>query len=202
MKQSPQPAERTEPTKSEVAGAARTVFQRRGFAGASLDEIAAEADCSKQAVDSTFANMYELFLAAFDEQFRQRFEGYSEAIFGHNDPEDSYRALARFWREATEHDPEWARLLTEFLLHASRDQALRATVQAGHGMGMERMADMFEALATRHGIEFTLPMVDVALGSAALARGLEIEQLVNPDISAELIEEMNVAFMRGLTKRA
>ncbi len=44
--------------------AARTVFLRRGFHGASLDEIAEEAGYTKGAVYSNFAGKDDLYLAA------------------------------------------------------------------------------------------------------------------------------------------
>lgn len=200
MTQPLQPAERPDLTKSELA-AARTVFLRRGFAGASFDEIAEEAGCSKHAIETSFPGKYELFLAAFEDHFRDRSQGYAEAMFGHENIEDGYRALARYWREETERDLEWARLLTEIIIHASRDQALSASVQAGRQMGMQRMAEMFDSLAAEHGIEFTRPTIEIVLASGALNRGLAMEQLLSPDLPEELFEEMNVAFMRGLTKR-
>src|SRR5690242_13569645 len=95
-------AERKARTKSELVEAARTVFLRHGFHGASLDEIAEEAGYSKGAVYSNFAGKDDLFLAAFDDHFRRRAEMYAEVIFDQEDIEDSYRIVARIWREANE----------------------------------------------------------------------------------------------------
>lgn len=194
-------AERKERTKSELIEAARTVFLRRGFHGASLDEIAEEAGYTKGAVYSNFEGKDELFLAAFEEHFRRRAEVYAEVIFEQDEIEDSYRLVARIWREGNEAEPEWARLLTEFLVHASRNESLRAAVLAVRERALERIAQMIDALAVQHGVEFTLPTMEIARGSGALNRGLAIEQLLNPDLSGEMFEEMHVAYMRGLTKR-
>jgi AcrR family transcriptional regulator len=194
-------AERKERTKSELVEAARAVFLRRGFHGASLDEIAEEAGYTKGAVYSNFDGKDDLFLAAFEEHFRRRAEMYAGVIFDQQDIEDSYRLVARVWRAGNEVEPEWARLLTEFLIHASRDESLRARVLEVRERGLERIAAIVDALAAQHGVEFTLPTIDVARGSGALNRGLAVEQLLNPDLSAEMFEQMHVAYMRGLTKR-
>jgi AcrR family transcriptional regulator len=194
-------AERKERTKSDLVEAARTVFLRRGFHGASLDEIAEQAGYSKGAVYSNFDGKDALFLSAFDDHFRRRAEMYAEVIFDHEDIEDSYRIVARIWREANEQVPEWARLLTEFLIHASRNESLRAAVLEVRERGLARIAEMVDALAARHGVEFTLPTLEIVRGSGALNRGLAIEQLIDPDLSGEMFEEMHVAYMRGLTKR-
>src|SRR5206468_398295 len=106
--------------------AARTVFVRRGFHAASLDEIAEEAGYTKGAVYSNFHGKDDLFLAVFGDYFRERAEAYREIVFDHQDIEESYRAVARFWRDANESEPEWARLIAEFLVHASRDEWLRS----------------------------------------------------------------------------
>lgn len=194
-------AERKERTRGELVDAARTVFLRRGFHGASLDEIAEEAGYTKGAVYSNFDGKDDLFLAAFEAHFRQRAEAYAQIIFDHEDIEDSYRIVARFWRDANEREPEWARLLTEFLVHASREESLRAAVREVRERGLDRIAELIDALAEQHGIEFMLPSRDIARGSGALNRGLAIEQLINPDLAGEMFEEMHVAYMRGLTKR-
>src|SRR5690242_18728785 len=194
-------AERKERTKSELVDAARTVFLRRGFHRASLDEIAEEAGYTKGAVYSNFEGKDDLFLAAFEDHFRRRAEVYAEVIFDQEDIEDSYRSVARIWRDSNEREPEWARLLTEFLIHASRDESLRAAVLEVRERGLERIAHMVDALAAQHGVEFTLPTIDMTRGSGALNRGLAIEQLLNPDLSGEMFEEMHLAYMRGLTKR-
>ena len=194
-------AERKERTRSELVDAARTVFLRRGFHGASLDEIAEDAGYTKGAVYSNFDGKDDLFLAAFEAHFRRRTEAYAQIVFDQEDIEDSYRIVARFWREANEREPEWARLLTEFLVHASRDEALRTAVRDVREEVLGRIAELIDALAARHGIEFTLPTRDIARGGGALNRGLAMEQLINPGIPGELFEEMHVAYMRGLTKR-
>ncbi len=194
-------AERKARTKSELVEAARTVFLGRGFHGASLDEIAEEAGYTKGAVYSNFDGKDDLFLAAFEDHFRRRAEMYAGVIFDQANIEDSYRVVGRMWRDANERDPEWARLLTEFLIHASRDEALRAAVQEVRERGLARIADMVDALAAQHGVEFTIPTMDMVRGSGALNRGLAIEQLINPDLSGEMFEEMHLAYMRGMAKR-
>ena len=56
-------SERKARTRASCSLAARTVFLRRGFHGASLDEIAEEAGYTKGAVYSNFAGKDDLYLA-------------------------------------------------------------------------------------------------------------------------------------------
>ena len=59
-------AQRQQETRAALLEAARAVFARDGFHGASLDTIATEAGFSKGAVYSNFASKGDLFLAVMD----------------------------------------------------------------------------------------------------------------------------------------
>jgi AcrR family transcriptional regulator len=194
-------AERKEQTKGELVEAARTVFLRRGFHGASLDEIAEEAGYTKGAVYSNFDGKDALFLAVLDDQLQRRAAQYVGFVFDDADIEDSYRAVARFWRDANEREPEWGRLLSEFYVHASRTESLRRAALEVRERGLDAVASIIDALAEQHGVQFTIPTRELARGSAALNRGLGVEQLLDPELPAVMFEEMHVAYMRGLTKR-
>src|SRR2546421_6994929 len=156
--------ERKERTKGDLVEAARVVFLRHGFHGASLDEIAEEAGYTKGAVYSNFDGKDDLFLAVFDDYFRGRAEAYREIVFDHQDIEDSYRAVARFWRDANESEPEWARLIAEFLVHASRDESLRSAAREVRERGLDAIAAVVGELAARHGVEVMLPIRELVRG--------------------------------------
>jgi AcrR family transcriptional regulator len=192
--------ERKERTKSDLVAAARTVFMRCGFHAASLDEIAEEAGYTKGAVYSNFGGKDELFLAVLDAHFRERASRYVDLVLDHDAIDDSYRAVARFWREANEREPEWSRLVMEFLAHASRHEPLRQAALEVRERTLDAIAAVIDALADRHGVEFTLPTREIARGGGALNRGMAIEQLLDPDLPREVFEEMHVAYMQGLTK--
>lgn len=64
--------ERAERTRTTILDAAATVFDRQGFAGASLSDILAEAGVTKGALYFHFASKEELAHALVDEQFTVR----------------------------------------------------------------------------------------------------------------------------------
>jgi AcrR family transcriptional regulator len=193
-------SERKDRTKSDLVAAARTVFLRHGFHTASLDEIAEEAGYTKGAVYSNFAGKDELFLAVLGEHFRRRATAYADLALDQEDIEDAYRAVARFWREANEREPEWSRLVIEFLAHASRHEHLRAAALEVRERGLEAIAAIIAAVSARHGVEYSLPFTEIARGAGALNRGMAVEQLLDPQLPSELFEDMHVAYMLGLTK--
>src|SRR4051794_38510346 len=119
-------AERSEQTRGELLDAARAVFLRRGFHGASLDEISAEAGYTTGAVYSRFGGKDELFLAVMDEHLARRTRLYTEAALAAEDFESAQRAVMRAAIVAGREEPGWTPLLMEFWTHAARRDKLRA----------------------------------------------------------------------------
>ncbi len=62
------PARRREMTRAALLDAAETVFARRGFEGASLDEIAEAAGFTRGAIYKNFDGKEDLFFALFDRE--------------------------------------------------------------------------------------------------------------------------------------
>jgi len=193
-------AERKERTRADLVAAARVVFLQQGFHAASLDEIAEEAGYTKGAVYSNFASKDELFLAVLDAHFERRADAYREIALDQADIDGVYRAVARFWRDANEREPEWARLVAEFFVHASRHEPLRSAAREVRERGIRSISAIVAPIAAAQGIEFTLPLEQIIRGSGALNRGLAIEQLLDPDLPGEIFEAAHVAYMRGLTR--
>jgi len=193
--------ERREQTRADLLGAARRAFLRDGFHAASIDAIAEDAGYTKGAFYSNFASKDDALVAVFEEHFRDRAAAYERLIFTTDSVEDAYRAVARYWHDANEREPEWSRLIIEFMAHASRHEHLRQAVKEVRQRGLDRIAELVEQLADRHGVEYTVPITELVRGSGALNRGLAVEQLLDPDLSVEAFEEMHVAYIRGLTKQ-
>jgi AcrR family transcriptional regulator len=196
-------AERKGQTRSDLVAAARAVFLRRGFHEATLEDIAEEAGYTKGAVYSNFAGKDELFLAVLDAHFERRVEEWALdlALDDSATLEETYRAVARKMDEADRREPDWTPLMLEFWVHASRRDGLREQAAASRRRFLALMSSFVEEVARRHGVEFRLSALEVARGSGALARGLAMERLLDPEAAALApFEEMHAAYMIGLTK--
>src|SRR6476620_3512679 len=117
--------ERKARTRDELLLAARSVFLRRGFHGASLDEIAEEAGYTKGAVYSNFAGKDDLYLALLDAHYDRRVAAYVELLLDQPTFEDAIRAVGSFMVESDAQDPDWLPTLAEFVAHAARVESLR-----------------------------------------------------------------------------
>jgi AcrR family transcriptional regulator len=195
-------AERSEQTRAELVEAARQVFLRRGFHGASLDEISAEAGYTTGAVYSRFAGKDELFLAVMDDHVERRARLYAEAALAATDFESAGRELVRAAVVAGDEEPGWTPLLMEFWTHAAARDDLRQGVLERNDRQLDAVTELHERLAVQHGITFSRPPREILRAITAMARGLGLERRLAPDDHLEMMfEEYAVALMLAFTER-
>ena len=189
-----------ERTRSDLVAAAREVFMRRGFHGASLEEISEQAGYTKGAVYSNFSGKDELFLAVLDDHAASRARAYGDAWPEASTFDGSLRAVAKEITGGAQADPRWVPALIEFWTHASRDEALRRDVCARHERNLDFIASLLRDLAARHGVSFRIPVSEVARGASAHRTGMELERLLDPGAAdPATFEEMTLGFIAGMT---
>jgi AcrR family transcriptional regulator len=193
--------ERTQQTRAELVEAARKVFLRRGFHGASLDEISAEAGYTTGAVYSRFAGKDGLFLAVLDDHVDRRVALYTDAALGAPDFESAGRELVRAAVAASDEEPGWTPLLMEFWTHAARNDELRAAVVERNDRQLDLVTDLHERLAADHGVTFHRPPREILRAISAMSRGFGLERRLTPDDHLEsLFEDYAVALMKAFSE--
>ena len=191
-------SERKARTREELLVAARRVFLRRGFHGATLEEIADEAGYTKGAVYSNFAGKDDLFLALLVEHYQRRAELYATVVL-EADAEGTYRAVARLMLEAFAREPQWWPLVSDFASHATRHAELRERLRVARETFLDALAGTIEGVCRRHEMTFALPAREVARGIGAFMRGMTLEWAIDPSPSdAAAFERMVAAYLRGL----
>jgi len=176
--------ERRARTRAELISTAATVFARRGYKGASVEEIAEEAGYSHGAVYSNFDSKADLFLALFEEYMAERVQELAESqaeLPGDAPLEERARALADQWMDRLERDPDSVLLHMEFIAHAGRDPELAGRFGARSAAMREAVSDYISAYGDEAGVELPIAADEMALALRALGIGLAIESLVSPD---------------------
>jgi AcrR family transcriptional regulator len=174
--------ERKEETRAELIVAAATVFARRGFHGASIEQIAQEAGYSTGAVYWHFKGKDELFLAVYESQATARardIEDFRERASG--DLPRRARAYADQFMTRLRQDPEFMVLSLEFLVHVWRNPSLRAAF--GHRLAWGRLAAarILDEHTQRTGCKLPMPAEDLATVLRELGAGLGLAKLADPD---------------------
>lgn len=177
-------AEKQARTKSELLETAAAVFAQRGYAGATVEEIAERAGYSHGAVYSNFAGKDDLFLAVFEQYMadRARELAATQADLAEDAPlELRARALADQWMERFAADRDSFLLHLEFLAGARREPELAKRFGTRSAAMRETIAAFIAHHQEEEGVEAPLPPADLALVLRALGIGLAIEALVSPE---------------------
>jgi len=94
-----------------ILEAANRVFARKGFASATMDEIAQEAEFSKAALYLYFKNKEDLFLSLIHEKFDSLGEKLREVASADVPPDVKIENLVRVHLEAFESDKEFFQII-------------------------------------------------------------------------------------------
>jgi AcrR family transcriptional regulator len=191
-------------TRARLLEAAARVYARRGFDGATLDEVASDAGLTKGAVYDHFGSKENLLLALLDEHLSAQIAEQIALFDPSKATAERPRVGADRWMAALEEAPDAFRLFVEAWVHAQRDDDLRARVAAGmdawratfKGFGMQRSADR----------EAEIPdelLEQVANVMLALGTGLGMVKLADPEsVSPRLLGAVYVLLLGALERSA
>ncbi|HEV7938493.1 MAG TPA: TetR/AcrR family transcriptional regulator [Solirubrobacteraceae bacterium] len=191
-------AAKQEQTRAQLIDAAASVFARRGFQAATIEEIAEEAGYSHGAVYSNFAGKEELFLAVFEQYMSERVQEVALAAETEGSFAERARAGADQWMQRFAGDRDTFLLHLEFMIHAARNPHLSELLgqrMATLRLEIERQLSSREALSDS---ALPLPAADLALILRALGIGLAVEALNQPgEVNTRLYGDF-VALVAGL----
>jgi AcrR family transcriptional regulator len=196
------PERRRQQTRHYLLQAAAQVFAKRGFHGASLDEVAAVAGFTKGAVYSNFKNKDDLFLALLESHYQEEMRKLRATLEASQGPPEAHLsdfvALIRQQFDTT--GDIWGALLQEFSVYAMRNAAARARLAEFERADVDSVAEIIEAERIRHGIETIEPAQHSARIVVALMRGLLTMRLTDPESVDQSLVETAVAFVaRAMT---
>jgi AcrR family transcriptional regulator len=180
--------ERKEETRAELIEAAGRVFARRGFHGASIQEIARDAGYSTGAIYWHFSGKDDLFLAVYEAYAMSRvreFEEIHERAQG--ELPQRTRAYADQWMARLRRDPQFIVLSLEFLVHAWRTPRLREAFGHRVAFGRLALARLLGDAASERGIELPMPAEDLATVLRELGTGLGIAKLADPEAFSDAL---------------
>ncbi|AFQ51853.1 TetR/AcrR family transcriptional regulator [Burkholderia cepacia] len=165
--------QRRDATRERLLGAACAIFAEKGYAAASVEDIAAAAGYTRGAFYSNFRSKTEMLF----ELLRRDHDDAATALqrivgMPPGSAEDAQRALLAYWRRGAARHA--SRLMwLEAQLQAARDPRFRA--QFGPFL-RERQAlatACIDTFAARAGVSLPLPAHVLALGLTALSDGVQ-----------------------------
>jgi AcrR family transcriptional regulator len=174
--------ERKQETRAELVQAAGRAFAERGFHGASIEQIAAEAGYSTGAVYWHFKNKDELFLAVFEDFASARIAELDEVRRSAGGSLGTRaRAYADQWMERQAADPAFAVIVLEFLAYAARRPELRQAIALQRTAVPAALAEILAEDSQREGIALPLAAPLLARALRELGVGLALARIADPD---------------------
>ncbi len=192
-------AEKKQATRIRLLDAAESVFAARGFAEASLDEIAEVAGLTKGAVYSNFDKKLDLLLAILDERMNRRFMEITEIIDTTRELPEQAEQGGRLFMEAFQEERDLYLLWLECSVHSVHDDDVReALVKLDHAI-RDAVADFIVHHAEILGIELPMPATQLATALTCLADGLALERMKDPtSVPDDLFGTVLLLLYRGL----
>jgi len=192
-------------TRSEVVAAAAGVFERRGYSGASIAEIATEAGFTHGAVYSNFEGKEDLFLALYEQWVAERVTEIEATWSSEGALADRARAAADQWIEHFRSDPRAFLLRLEFAIRGAHDPELAERLGTRVGAVPLAIRRLIEERLHREGMPAS-GAAELALALQALSLGFALEVLSNPDavapgLAGELAARMVESFVTHEARR-
>jgi AcrR family transcriptional regulator len=167
-------------TRAQLIDAAATVFARRGFVAASLDEVAEEAGLTKGAVYSNFDSKEELFQAVIDDRLNEPMFQVADIVDRAGTFEQQAMEGARRYGEVVEQQRDVFLLALEYDIYCARHPEFRS----GPASERDRLAHVAELIgdhAEKNGIRLPLSPDEMATVITALSQGMGLQKLHDPD---------------------
>jgi AcrR family transcriptional regulator len=165
-----------------LVDAAGEVFARRGFAGASLDEIAETAGFTRGAIYKNFDGKEDLFFAVRDHFNERTLRAFAELLEQGAPTEFDLPALAALWQQVmVDQDPNIVVLGLEFRLYEIRNPSIQARSAAQRRRSREMVARFVEDNAEATGLILKVPSDTLAGIMLAASDGFAQAAHQNPE---------------------
>jgi len=158
------PDRRRELTRNVLMDAAAEVFARRGFYGASLEEIAETAGFSRGAIYSNYGSKEDLLLAVAERYHRMILGVFATALESDRHLPGTQRAAAAgaLWKDMVRRDANFLALHLEFRLHALRNEEFRRRFAEVQRQQTAEIARLIEREAETQSMRLRLSSEDFA----------------------------------------
>lgn len=193
------PERRRQQTRDVLVEAATEVFARRGFEGASLEEIAEAAGFTRGAIYKNFGGKEELFFAVIDRMNERVIEAFRGIAPEQGDPTDwDISTLAKLWRSSVLDTPDLLFIGMEFQLYVLRNPEAGARAADHRRKNAEMVADFIDWVAERSGMQLRLPSITLAQLILAAADGLTYAARVDGvELFAPFLEILNAGMIEN-----
>ncbi len=183
---------------ARIVDAMRVSVATRGIAGATFDVVAREAGVSRGLLHYYFSSKERLLVEVVRRECDVRIERLEEAIAGAENAEDVLAAMVRSFEDFLGEGPAAAVMFYELMTLAQRNEEIASELAE---LGRRTRSHLAEALRSKRQdrvIELRVDAETIAAFLYALADGLTVRRLSEPDLDLGPVIEQAVQAARGL----
>jgi AcrR family transcriptional regulator len=173
-------AEQRRRTREKLLESALEVFEARGYAESSLEEIAERAGFTRQAIYSNFSGKGDLLLEIVEQRFRAHIARIEAIVAEGTSAKRKATDIGAVFSEYLSQEDAWERLFQEFCSVASRDEAIGERFRKCFRDRKIALVHLVESEAERRGIALTIPTERLVMGICALFSGISLEKTIDP----------------------
>jgi AcrR family transcriptional regulator len=190
-------------TRERLLAAARRVFARSGFHGASVEEIASEAGFSTGALYSNFDGKEDLFLVLMEREIDEHAREIADAVKDRASVAERAKGGAQQWMTMIEREPEVVLLFMEFWAYGVRDAGVRPKVAARFAQVRELLTSLLADGVREFDLQLDIPAEQLAVAIDALADGIARQKLTDPDaVPDDLLGRVLSLLLAGASRPA
>jgi AcrR family transcriptional regulator len=191
------PERRRQQTRDVLIAAATEVFARRGFEGASLEEIAETTGFTRGAIYKNFAGKEDLFFAVTDLLNEQVIEAFRSIAPDSASPSEwDISRLADMWLASVDEFEDLFAIGKEYELYVLRNPDARPRAVAHRRKQRDLVAAFIDEVAERSGMTLRLPASTLASVILAAADGLAYAARIDGDeLFAPFLELLNAGMI-------
>lgn len=194
-------AENQARTRAALLDAAAQTCARKGYAAASVDEIAAAAGYSVGAVYSNFSGKEQLFSELMNERASGRIDQVVQAL-ADNAEQGPLTALGRVLVEIADNDIAFEAIQAEFWLHAVRNPDAMKILQDRSARTLASLREILADALERNNIDDSVSVEGFAVVVLALFQGLIRQRRIDPDrVPDELFGQALAWQLAGMPKK-
>jgi AcrR family transcriptional regulator len=166
-------------TRTKLLDAAAIVFARKGFNGASLDDVADEAGLTKGAVYSNFGSKDDLIQTLLEQRLGEPQYTIADQVDATASREEQAKQAGELFIQMFERNRDMHLLDLEFMAHMARNPDL-AGRRDSYLRRVDAMAASMEEHAAAAGETLPLPARELTIALFSLGNGIVMERLINP----------------------
>jgi AcrR family transcriptional regulator len=191
------PERRRQQTRDVLIAAATEVFARRGFDGASLEEIAETAGFTRGAIYKHFDGKEDLFFAVIDLLNEHIIEAFRSIASDSASPDGwDISRLADLWRASVGEFDDLFTMSQEHALYVLRNPDARPRAVAHRRKQRDLVASFIEEVAEQSGMTLRLPAATLASIILATADGLTYAARIDgEDLFAPFLALLNAGMV-------